>query len=84
MWAGGMAIGCAYVIWSMVLRRLPPSAVLPFNYTTPIFSLLIAWLVLGEPLTAPVLAGGVAVIAGVVLSQIRDLRLLGRYRVRNW
>jgi drug/metabolite transporter (DMT)-like permease len=80
VWAGGMAIGCAYVIWSMVLRRLPPSAVLPFNYATPVFSLVLAWLVLGEPLTAPVLAGAVAVILGVVLSQFDDLRLLARRR----
>jgi drug/metabolite transporter (DMT)-like permease len=81
LWAGGMAIGFAYVIWSMVLRRLPPTSVLPFNYATPVFSLTLAWLVLGEPLTPPVLLGAIGVMAGVVLSQLDDLRALGRAKV---
>jgi drug/metabolite transporter (DMT)-like permease len=81
LWAGGMAIGCAYVVWSVVLRRLPPAAVLPFNYATPIFSLAIAGLVLREPLTPPILIGALGVVAGVVLSQLDDLRLLRRSKV---
>jgi drug/metabolite transporter (DMT)-like permease len=81
LWAGGMAIGCAYVIWSMVLRRLPPASVLPFNYATPLFSLIIAGLVLGEPLTPPILIGALGIMAGVALSQIDDLRLLRRGKV---
>ncbi|MDQ3809762.1 MAG: DMT family transporter [Chloroflexota bacterium] len=81
LWAGGIAIGCAYVIWSMVLRRLPPASVLPFNYCTPLFSLLLAWLVLGEPLTLPVLLGAVGILAGVALAQFEDVRLLWRGRL---
>jgi drug/metabolite transporter (DMT)-like permease len=80
LWAGGMAIGCAYVIWSMVLRRLPPASVLPFNYATPVFSLVLARIVLGEPLTAPVVLGALGIMAGVALSQLEDLRLLRRGR----
>jgi probable blue pigment (indigoidine) exporter len=78
LWAGGMAIGFAYVVWSLALRRLPPSAVLPFNYTTPVFSLIIAWLILGEPLTLPIVIGALAVVGGVVLSQAENVRLLRR------
>jgi O-acetylserine/cysteine efflux transporter len=73
-----MAIGCAYVAWSLVLRRLPPASVLPFNYLTPVFSLSVAALVLGEAITLPVALGGVCVIAGVALSQLPDLRRLLR------
>jgi drug/metabolite transporter (DMT)-like permease len=80
LWAGGMAIGCAYVVWSLVLRRLPPATVLPFNYLTPVFSLSLAALVLGEPITLPVAFGAVCVIAGVALSQVRDMRRLIRAR----
>jgi drug/metabolite transporter (DMT)-like permease len=78
LWAGGLAIGCAYVAWSLVLRRLPPAAALPFNYLTPVFSLAIAGAVLGEPLTLPVLVGALAVIGGVALSQVPDVVLLRR------
>jgi drug/metabolite transporter (DMT)-like permease len=83
LWAGGMSIGCAYVVWSLVLRRLPPASVLPFNYLTPVFSLSVAGLVLGEPITLPVALGGVCVIAGVALSQLPDLRRLLRARGRT-
>jgi O-acetylserine/cysteine efflux transporter len=83
LWAGGMSIGCAYVVWSLVLRRLPPASVLPFNYLTPVFSLSVAALVLGEPITVPVALGGVCVIAGVALSQLPDVRRLLRARRRT-
>ena len=83
LWAGGMAIGCAYVIWSLVLRRLPPATVLPFNYLTPVFSLSLAALVLGEAITLPVAVGAACVLAGVALSQVRDLRRLLRARAAS-
>lgn len=80
LWAGGLAIGCAYVAWSLVLRRLPPAAVLPFNYLTPVFSLGVAGVVLGEPITLPVVVGAVGVVGGVALSQLPDVALLRRSR----
>jgi O-acetylserine/cysteine efflux transporter len=57
--------------------------VLPFNYLTPVFSLSVAALVLGEPITVPVALGGVCVIAGVALSQLPDVRRLLRARRRT-
>jgi O-acetylserine/cysteine efflux transporter len=80
LWAGGMAIGCAYVVWSLVLRRLPPATALPFNYLTPLFSLSVAALVLGEAITLPVAVGAACVLTGVALSQVPDLRRLLRAR----
>ncbi len=80
LWAGGLAIGCAYVAWSLVLRRLPAAAVLPFNYLTPVFSLGIAGTVLGEPITLSVVVGAVSVVGGVALSQLPDVVLLRRSR----
>ena len=78
LWAGGLAIGCAYVAWSLVLRRLPAASVLPFNYMTPVFSLGVAGVVLGEPITLPVVLGAVCVVGGVALSQLPDFALLRR------
>jgi drug/metabolite transporter (DMT)-like permease len=78
LWAGGLAIGCAYVAWSLVLRRLPAAVVLPFNYLTPLFSLGVAGTVLGEPVTLAVAIGAVCVIGGVALSQLPDVALLRR------
>jgi drug/metabolite transporter (DMT)-like permease len=78
MWAGGLAIGCAYVAWSLVLRRLSAAAVLPFNYLTPVFSLAVAGTVLGEPITLPVVVGAICVVGGVALSQLPDVFLLRR------
>ena len=36
------------------------------------------WLILGEPLTLPVILGAIAIMAGVGLSQVEDFRLLRR------
>ena len=66
-----------------MLRRLPPATVLPFNYLTPVFSLSLAALVLGEAITLPVAVGAACVLAGVALSQVRDLRRLLRARAAS-
>ena len=57
---------------------LPAAAVLPFNYLTPVFSLGVAGVVLGEPITLPVVVGAVGVVGGVALSQLPDVVLLRR------
>jgi len=80
LWAGGIAIGCAYVAWSLVLRRLPAATVLPFNYLTPVFSLGVAGAVLAERITLPVVVGAIAVLGGVALPQVPDVALLRRGR----
>jgi drug/metabolite transporter (DMT)-like permease len=55
----------SYIIYNYALARLPASRVSAFSYLQPFFATLMAIPMLGEHLTAPLLAGGALVLAGV-------------------
>ncbi|MGV3574544.1 MAG: EamA family transporter [Devosia sp.] len=55
-------------IWSWLLGRHPASVVAPFTLLVPITGLLSGYLVLGETITAIEIAGGMLVIAGLVVT----------------
>jgi drug/metabolite transporter (DMT)-like permease len=66
----GLAIGCTVVpIWlnSVAVTRLGASRAALLATAGPVFTLLLAWLLLGEPLTLFMLLGAALVIAGVSL-----------------
>ncbi len=63
-----LSIVVAYILWYWGLRVLSPSQTAVYAYLVPVFGLLGAWLVLGDPPTAFVLLGGAVIIAGVVLT----------------
>lgn len=58
------AIG--YVLWSMVLSRMPASKAGVFLYMIPAIALIISWLWLGEVPSLIAALGGVLIVAGVV------------------
>jgi O-acetylserine/cysteine efflux transporter len=55
-------------IWSWLLGRHPASVVAPFTLLVPITGLLSGYLVLGETITTVEIAGGLLVIAGLVVT----------------
>ena len=57
----------AYTIFAYALSKAPASLVTVYLYTVPVFSLLFAWLVLGEVPTVLTLVGGAVVVAGIVV-----------------
>ena len=59
----------AYLIWSYALSRVPASHVAIFSNLQPAMTALAAWWVLGEPLYAELLVGGLLVLVGVWLTQ---------------
>jgi drug/metabolite transporter (DMT)-like permease len=59
----------AYVLSNYALARMPASIMTTFLYLSPVLAGLIAWLWRGEVPTALTVAGGVVVIAGVVVVQ---------------
>jgi drug/metabolite transporter (DMT)-like permease len=62
-------IGHGGTNWS--LRHLGPAFVAVVLVAEPVLASLLAWAILGEPVTAPVAAGGVLVLAGIVLAARR-------------
>lgn len=55
-------------IWSWLLGRHPATTVAPFTLLVPISGLLSGYLVLGETITTIEIAGGLLVIAGLVVT----------------
>ncbi len=58
-----------YVIFYWAMARAEASRVAIWSNLQPVLTALLAWLVYGERLTAPFLAGGAMVLAGVVLTE---------------
>jgi drug/metabolite transporter (DMT)-like permease len=68
---GVLCSGLAYVFWYDALSVLPSSQVGSFLYLEPLVTVGIAAAMLGEQLTAPTLAGGLAILLGVWMVSLR-------------
>ena len=66
------------VLFLNVLTRLDATQAALSNYLIPFFGLIIAALVLGERLTAPMIAGGVLVLASTLLITVYEERQRAR------
>lgn len=65
-----LGVGCsgiAYAFWYDALSEIDASALSAFQYFQPMVTLVVANLVLGEPVTPAVVAGGAAILGGVRL-----------------
>ncbi len=61
----GSVIAFTSYVW--VLDAAPISLVATYAYVNPVVAVLLGWLVLAEPITPTILAGGAVVVAGVAL-----------------
>ena len=61
----------AYLAWSYALARMSASNTSSFLYVIPIFAILLAWPLLNEIPSPLSLIGGVVVIVGVALVNVR-------------
>ncbi len=59
----------AYVLWTMLLRRLGAVGCAVLINLQPLAVGLLAWLMLDEPVTAELFLGGVLIIVGVLVAQ---------------
>ncbi|GAO02242.1 DMT family transporter [Anaeromyxobacter sp. PSR-1] len=59
----------AYILYYWALSRTEASRVAIWSNLQPVLTALLAWAIAGERLTAPFVAGGAMVIAGVILTE---------------
>jgi len=65
---GALSYGASFVLWLVVLARVPLSVAYPVAVGTTIaVSTLFAWLLLREPVSLRMLVGLVLIVAGVTL-----------------
>ncbi len=77
--------GIAYIFWYDALQAIPAAQAGVFLYIEPFVTVIVAWLVLAEPLLLASLAGGLVIMAGVyAVNQPEQLiRLTKIVRKRN-
>jgi transporter family protein len=63
----GMATGLSWLCYFRALQLGPASRVAPLDKLSVPLVMLFAWLLLGEKLTTPALAGGLLITAGAVV-----------------
>ncbi len=59
--------GAGFLFWIWLLSIYPTSSVASFSFLSPIFGILLGWLLLGEQAGASIFAAGGLVAAGIVL-----------------
>ena len=75
IWMGTVALIFAYGLWYKLLRRYQVNQVMPFTLLVPVFGVTASVLLLGDPVTANLLFGGVLVITGVAVVLLRRPKL---------
>ena len=75
LYQGVLVSGFNFMINLWLLKHYRPSTLAPFFLTTPLFSVLLSWWILDEPLTAYLLAGAFLVAVGIGLATLRVQRV---------
>ncbi len=61
----------AYLVYNVALERMSASTVALYIYFVPLSTIVLAWLLLGETLTMATVGGGLLVLLGMYLAEIR-------------
>lgn len=71
----GLAVICtalAFIVFFALIREIGPSRALVFTYINPAVAVAAGVLILGEPLTAPIIASFVLILGGSVLATLQQ------------
>jgi drug/metabolite transporter (DMT)-like permease len=71
---GVLCTGVAFVFYYRLIARIGAARASTVTYLIPLFGVIWAWLILGEPLTLTMALAGALILAGVALSQQRARR----------
>jgi drug/metabolite transporter (DMT)-like permease len=68
---GALCTGIAFAMYYRLIKRIGAARAVTVTYMVPLFGVLWAWWLLGEPLTAAMAVAGVLIVGSVMLSQRR-------------
>ncbi|HEX4619393.1 MAG TPA: DMT family transporter [Steroidobacteraceae bacterium] len=68
---GALCTGAAFVLYYRLIARIGAPRASTVTYLIPLFGVVWAWLVIGEPLTMSMALAGALILSGVALSQQR-------------
>src|SRR5215831_14860406 len=71
---GVLCTGVAFVFYYRLIARVGAPRTSTVTYLIPLFGVIWAWLLLGEPLTVSMALAGALILAGVALSQRREAK----------
>jgi drug/metabolite transporter (DMT)-like permease len=71
---GVLCTGSAFVFYYRLIARIGAARTATVTYLIPLFGVVWAWLLLGEPLTLTMALAGALILSGVALSQPRAAR----------
>jgi drug/metabolite transporter (DMT)-like permease len=71
---GVLCTGVAFVLYYRLIARIGAPRASTVTYLIPLFGVIWAWLLLGEPLTPTMAVAGALILSGVALSQQRAAR----------
>ncbi len=71
LYSAALAIGISYVIWNTGVRRIGSARTAVYSYLTPLISVVVAWIFLGEAMQPVQVFGAVAIVLGVALGRYR-------------
>jgi drug/metabolite transporter (DMT)-like permease len=74
----------SFLWWNVAIRRVGAGRTAVFSNLVPVFGVLLAWLVLGERLTALQLVGGLLAVSGVLACQGVNPAALAWQALRPW
>ena len=66
---GVLCTGLAFVLYYRLINRIGGARAATVTYLIPLFAVLWAWLLIGEPLTLSMAVSGAMILGGVALSQ---------------
>jgi drug/metabolite transporter (DMT)-like permease len=69
LYQGVMVAGVCFIVWTALLKSYSPSRISIILFATPLFGILLSRLVLGEPVSPHLGAGGLLVALGIALAQ---------------
>jgi drug/metabolite transporter (DMT)-like permease len=66
---GALCTGLAFVMYYRLIKRIGAARAVTVTYMVPLFGVLWAWWLLGEPLTLAMAVAGVLIVGSVMMSQ---------------